>query len=241
MATIIDRKNSKGQNVFDVVYGYRKDQWSRTCPDKMTADVKGKEVDAKIAKMKQGSLTPPIHLDKKAMGRWLWNGEVASVDPTQNPVPVATGTPPTLGQLIKGYLTSSFYQDKATHTKRGEKTKTNHLLRLLGEKTLLQTLNEKMLQKYIDTRRTEDGKQRKNEVKGERKVVGKTVKKELDVLRAIWNGYGLQQDLVFREWRPTFKKKLYYGKMSAKALPKTLAEPLIDGKHLMSGAELTDV
>lgn len=217
MATVNQRKDGDGNKVYEVVFSIRENQWRRTCPSRVAANLKSKEVDAKLARIKLGTLTPPIELDKKQLGEWLWSGEVKTQTTDAKSLP-------TVKDLINGYLTSSFFTDKALVTQRVEKLKTKHLLRLLGEKTLLQTLTEASLQKYIDSRKTEDGKRRKNSEKSERKVVGKTIKKELDILRAIWNGYGLQQRVVDKNWASRFPLKVKYGKMTAKAPAKTLDE-----------------
>lgn len=209
MATVIERDDGKGK-VFDVIFSWGKPQWKRTCPDKMSAAVMKKEVEAKIARLKQGSLTPPENLTKKELGEWLVNGKLK--------VPTVIGVnQPTLGDLIDGYKLSSLFQGKEPITQRVEKLKCKHLLRLLGEQTLLQDITEDMLETYVSTRKGEKRYDGKN-------VGAKTVKKELDVLRAIWNNYGMKKRLVKMDWRNSFPLGVDFGKMPGRVKRKTLSK-----------------
>ncbi len=199
MATI-----RKQGNNWQVVYEIDCETFVRSVgQDDLTAKIKQLEMRQLSENIKGGRVVVPSGLERRELGEWAWR----QIMPKEN-------KSVTVADLIDGYLTSAFHQKKAHETARHDEYKLKHIKKALGAIPLTR-LAEENLQSYISKRK--DGKIG-------RKAVGNTIKKEVDLLRAVWNGHGLQTRLVKQEWRVAFPVRLIYPKFTALPKPKPYAD-----------------
>ena len=127
-------------------------------------------VEEVVRLLKRGLLTIPEGADP---GVWIFSDRQLTAKP------VATAQAPVrLGQICDAYYKDQL--DKADTTLVGEATHINHLKRLFGKNSLLQTVTLKTVQRYVNSRRKAN-----NRYGG--KVSGGTIKKELTTFMQIWD------------------------------------------------------
>jgi integrase len=126
-------------------------------------------VEETLELLNTGRLVMPADADP---GVWILSGGKLLEKPQTNSRPLAR-----LGDVCDAYCKDQL--DKADTTLVGETTHINHLKRLFGAETALESLALEAIQGYVSSRRKED-----NRYGG--KVSGKTIKKELTTLMQIW-------------------------------------------------------
>lgn len=126
-------------------------------------------VEEMIRLLEQGRIEIPLGADPATF--ILSDGKL-------NQRPVAQ-RPMTLAELIAVYQAKYTAGAKESSTEYTERIHCNHLLRLIGKSTVVQTLTLPAIQDYIDCRSQEQW--RGNQIKTQ------TVKKEIDTLRIIWH------------------------------------------------------
>ncbi len=194
----------KQGNNWQVVYEVECEKFVRSVgQDDLTAKIKQLEMKRLAENIKAGKVIVPSGMERKELGEWAWR-QVMPQDHKES----------TVGELIDGYLSSPFHAKKAFETARHDEYKLKHLKKALGT-IPLSRLTEANLQGYIDKRK--DGRIGN-------KAVGNTIQKEVELLRAVWNGHGLQSKLVKQEWRIAFPVRLIYPKYSALPKPKPFAD-----------------
>lgn len=112
----------------------------------------------------------------------------------------------TLAAFFKRYKTGLPEGAKEANTRYIESIHIEHLLRLIGAQTALATITAETLQKYVEARSKEEGRQGKP-------ISHETVKKEIATLASAWNRYAVPQGLA-QGSAPT--KGLVYRKCKAR-------------------------
>jgi integrase len=112
----------------------------------------------------------------------------------------------TLGAFFKRYEAGLPEGVKEANTRYIESIHIEHLLRLIGPQTAMATITTETLQKYVEARSAEEGRQGKA-------LSHETIKKEIATLASAWNKYAVPQGLI-KGTAPT--KGLAYRKTKAK-------------------------
>jgi integrase len=112
----------------------------------------------------------------------------------------------TLKEFFDHYLTKHPEGAKEASTRYTEDIHIEHLTRLIGAGTAVQSINSDILQAYVETRSQETSKFK-------RPISHTTIKKEIGTLASIWNKWGEPQGLVTG---PALTKGLVYGKAPGK-------------------------
>ena len=155
-----------------IMFRWGGQQFRKSCetPSKSDATETKVRVEGTIRLLKQGRIEIPKDADP---GVWIISDGKLKAKPT-----VSTNEPAYLGSICDAYYKDQL--DKADTTLVGETTHINHLKKLLGVKTKLESLNLEALQGYVNNRR-----QQSNRFGG--KVSGKTIKKELTTFMQVWD------------------------------------------------------
>jgi len=159
-----------GNWVIGFVYGGK--HLVRSCRTKSETKARSSKVLAEetLQLLNTGRLVMPTDADP---GVWILSGGKVEQKPQTDGRPLAK-----LGEVCDAYYKDQL--DKAPTTLIGENTHINHLKRLLGEKTVLESVTLEAVQGYVNGRRKQG-----NRFGG--KVSGKTIKKELTTLMQIWD------------------------------------------------------
>jgi integrase len=191
MASIRD---SRGEG-YVICFRYGNRQFNRKlgtdCPKE--ADARKKRVECTLHDLATGRLTLPT--DCRDVGLFiLSDGKVAAKPDLPRHV--------TLVELWQRYLDETPEGAKDQSTRDTEGLHFRHLLQLLKGGRPVELLTTADLQRYIKTRTKAPG------IRGET-VKPRTVRKELDTLRAIWNGFALPHKIVAADFRAHFGKLVY--------------------------------
>jgi len=195
MATLRDGKNGGFYLRFRYPPGRGGKEYERHLPtdDRQEAEARRKLVEVTIHDLQHGRLTLPP--DVADVGTFIMSAGKVS----------ATIKQPTYGTLQDLWDDYSQVSTKDS-TKTTEKLHFGHLLRILGKGSGLPLLTTANLQAYIRQRATEKG--RRGTVKAE------TIEKELETLRAVWNGFALPNGLVKVQFQAHFGKIILPKKSS---------------------------
>jgi integrase len=113
----------------------------------------------------------------------------------------------TLQDIWNGYFES--IPSESRDSIKTERTHIKHFIAILKNKNI-RAINFKDLQEYIKTRLEEDGNRGKT-------TSTRTIRKEMDTFKGIWNNYALPLKLVSFSFELTFVAKFKLGKESTKA------------------------
>jgi integrase len=113
----------------------------------------------------------------------------------------------TLQDIWNGYFES--IPSDSRDSLKTERTHIKHFITILNNKNI-RAINFNDLQEYINTRLKEEGNRGKT-------TSTRTIRKEMDTFKGIWNNYALPRKLVSVSFELTFVAKFKFGKESAKA------------------------
>jgi integrase len=165
-------RDSRSGN-FLIKFHFAGKRYTRSCETQKEKDAKSIKVavEETIGFLQTGRLTMPEGVANP--GVWIMSGGKLNEKP-KNETPRLT----MVGEVCEAYYQDQL--DKAETTLKGEANHINHLKRIFGEKTALESLTLETMQSYVNDRSKAD-----NRYGG--KVSGSTVKKELTTFIQIWD------------------------------------------------------
>ena len=176
-------RDSRNGN-FLIKFHYASKRYTRSCETKKESDAKRikSAVEETVGFLMTGRLTMPEGVTDP--GVWIMSGGKLNEKPR-----IETPRLNSVGEICDAYHHDQL--DKAETTLKGEINHINHLKRLLGERTVLESLTLEAMQEYVNNRSKAD-----NRFGG--KVSGSTVKKELTTFIQIWD-WARQREFVKRQ------------------------------------------